>query len=362
MLSFVGFAVGIYIGAALAPFAGRLFEDPVIKTLASLGVVFGLAGLLAGLGRQAGLKITQGMIGRRVGYADAGVGAGLASIAMLIAVWLVGSMLTRGPLREISEGVHESEILGAMNEVLPPAPGVVTQIRRFFDEAGFPDVFAGLEPAPEKDVPLPDDPQVQAAVSGARQSTVRIVGNGCGGILTGSGFVAAPGTVITNAHVVAGIERPQVEDRRGRHRAVVVHFDPNLDLAILKATNLAGRPLSLRRTAARPGEGGGVLGFPGGGPFTAVPAGVIDEITAVGRDIYSSRVTQRRVVRLRAEIREGNSGGPAVLPSGEVFGVVFSRSAFRSDLGYAIASRTVATELDRHGGASQPTDTGRCAA
>ena len=142
-----------------------------------------------------------------------------------------------------------------LDDELPPVPDVAARLGRITDPLGFPRVFAGLEPTPAAPVTGPLPAQVRAAAAAAARSTVRIRGVGCGGVLVGSGWVAAPGLVVTNAHVVAGIADPVVEDADGEHRAVAVVFDPDTDVAILRTSGLDGPPLAVTgdrpRTRAR---------------------------------------------------------------------------------------------------------------
>ena len=80
------------------------------------------------------------------------------------------------------------------------------------------------------------DPTVatDADVLAAGDSVVRVLGSACGLGIEGSGWAAAPGLVVTNAHVVAGEEDTSVTTQDGDSlSATVVHFDPSNDLAIL---------------------------------------------------------------------------------------------------------------------------------
>lgn len=365
LLSFGGFWGGFSLGVVLAPVAAGAVSSPFGRALTSVLAVFGTAALAGAIGRQLGVRVWSALRRLRLGPLDAAVGAGVAVVATLLAVWLIGGMLALVPVPGISGAVHESKISRAIIRGMPPAPAVVARLSKFLTDAGFPPVFAELEPSPAPDVALPDDPAVREAVAAAAESTVKIVGFGCGGQLTGSGFVVAPGLVVTNAHVVAGIDRPLVEDRRGRHRATPVIFDPNLDIAILRAGGLAGRPLALVGSPVARGTGGAVLGFPAGGPFTATPAAVRDRFDdAVGRDIYNRGTVSRDVYQLQTEVHPGNSGGPFVRPGGEVAGVIFSRSAVRRDVGYALTSVEVGPLVDQARGmpVEAAAGTGPCAA
>jgi S1-C subfamily serine protease len=223
-------------------------------------------------------------------------------------------------------------------------------------------VFSGLEPPTPQPVQMPDDPSVRDAVRAAGASTVRVEGFGCGGVQTGSGFVVAPGLVATNAHVVAGIRSLSVYEQSGRrHRATTVYFDPKLDFALLRTSGLSGRVLQLLRTDVRHG-GGAVLGYPGGSAtLQPGPAAVLQELRAVGPDIYG-RPTQRNVYQLQATIRQGNSGGPFVRRDGTVLGVVFAASTNDPHVGYALTSSEVASRVDQARENTSQVDTRTCAA
>ena len=64
---------------------------------------------------------------------------------------------------------------------------------------------------------------------------VKVLGTACGLGIEGSGWVAGPGLVVTNAHVVAGEDDTTVTLRSGGTLdASAVHYDPHDDLAILR--------------------------------------------------------------------------------------------------------------------------------
>jgi S1-C subfamily serine protease len=190
---------------------------------------------------------------------------------------------------------------------------------------------------------------------------VKIVGQGCGGLVDGSGFVVGSNLVVTNAHVVAGISRQFVVDSDGTHSATAIWFDPELDLAILRVANLAGQPLQLAGGIVPDKTAAVVLGYPGGGSFTANPASVLDQFTATGRDIYSRGVTDRSIYELAADIEPGNSGGPLVTADGKVIGVIFARSTTYDNVGYALTMDTVIDAISKASARNNAVDTGSCA-
>src|SRR5207245_11152075 len=97
-------------------------------------------------------------------------------------------------------------------------------------------------------------PTILAIARKAEGSTVRIVGEGCGEIHEGSGFVVSPNYVVTNAHVVAGVHFPEIQQQNGPSEpARVVLFNPRLDMAILRAAESPGPVLPVAPRAVRRG-------------------------------------------------------------------------------------------------------------
>ncbi|MEQ1786475.1 MAG: trypsin-like peptidase domain-containing protein, partial [Acidimicrobiales bacterium] len=188
-------------------------------------------------------------------------------------------------------------------------------------------------------------------------ATVKVQGVACRRIQEGSGFVVAPGLVVTNAHVVAGERETVVQRSDGSEvRAIVVAFDPNRDLAVLRADDL-GRP-ALERSTIEEGGVGAVFGHPGGGDLRAAPFQVGQQVTATGTDIYDQRATEREVLILASALRPGDSGAALVDPSGRVVGVAFAIAPDRPGVAYALAMEELDAVLA--GNLSGPVDTGPC--
>ena len=210
-------------------------------------------------------------------------------------------------------------------------------------------------------MPLPALGSLEPAVRKVADSVVKIEGQGCGGIVEGSGFVAANGLVATNAHVVAGIRQPLVVDGKGTHNATLIWFDPNLDFAVLRVSGLVGAPLTIRDDQIDRGTAAAVLGYPGGGAFTAKPAAVLNEYTATGRNIYNRSSTNRDIYELKADIIPGNSGGPLIDSSGDVIGIVFAQSTSYNSVGYALQTNAVIKELSQAKAQNHAVNSGSCA-
>lgn len=362
LLSYGGFWVGLFIGAALAPVFVPLARGALAKALVSLLVVFGVAAILGGVGRTAGARLWSALRSSPLATADAALGVGVAVVATLAACWLAATILVRGPAQSLSAGIASSRIIQGLDHVLPPAPGVFDRIQHFVNTSGLPQVFNQITPPALGPVNLPTTPMLQAAASRAGPSMVKVVGEGCGQTQEGSGFVVARDLVVTNAHVVAGIANPMVVDRAGNQLpAQAVEFDPSFDLAVLHVAGLSEPALSLDTSEVSRGAQAAVLGYPEGGPIAIGPAGVLQVFQAQGSDIYGQGQSVRPVYAIQADVLPGNSGGPLVEPDGLVIGVVFSKSVSSPQLGYALASPGVATRVAQ--AQAHPTPgTGHCTA
>lgn len=360
--SFAGFWAGLILGAWLAPSLARHGNSPMGRAVISLAVLFGMATALGALGRVIGTSIWR--LARRVhlGTVDSALGAVVAAVSTLLAAWLIGSMLARVPNLGLGPQIQRSKILRALDDRLPPAPSVFGRIGAIIQPRNLPDVFAQLEPHPAAPVTVPADPTVRAILAKDQASVVKIEGQACGAIAEGSGFVASPGLVVTNAHVVAGMSRPVIFDSKGQHAASVVVFDPRLDVAVLRGSGLAGAPLPLLAHTFDRGVSGAVMGYPLGGPLKAVPGAVLRQMDAEGRDIYGRNLTTRSIYELQADIEHGNSGGPVARSDGAVFAVVFAKSTSEAGVGYALTSEDVIPKVQEAQNAPAAVDTGPCAA
>ena len=123
--------------------------------------------------------------------------------------------------RELRADIQRSAILRELNQLLPPSGPILNALSR-------------LDPLPQLAGPSPDVaaplPRIGRApgVRAASRSVVRVLGTACGLAIEGSGWVARPDEVVTNAHVVAGERDTTVEV--GGHpptlSAEAIAFDP----------------------------------------------------------------------------------------------------------------------------------------
>ena len=359
LTAYAGLLMGLLAGALLAPAVAGLVASPLSQAVVAIVVLFSLAGIGDAIGWVIGSKFWALARQSVFGVADSVAGTFVALVAVLLATWFVGFNLVNGPVPSVSRQIRSSAIIRGLDSFLPRPPSLLAEVRQFLNRFGFPEVFADLPPAPGSPVDVPKN--IRGIVNAAAGSTVQIVGQACGAVQEGSGFVAADHYVITNAHVVGGVRSPQVRQSGGAQIGVTVLFDPSLDIAVLYVHHTPGRPLDLDPDEVDRGTQGAVLGYPGGGPFDPEPAAVRRELHAVGRDIYGNAVVERDVYELQADVRPGNSGGPFVLKSGKVVGVVFAASTTEGDVGYALTSAEVIPKLRKAKTRTEPVATDGCA-
>ncbi|HWC31584.1 MAG TPA: MarP family serine protease [Actinomycetota bacterium] len=361
LVTYTGLFIGLLAGALLAPVVAGFIVEPFGQAVIALTTLL----LLAAIGDAIGW-----MIGKRVWIAarrsvldpvDQAAGSVVAGVAVLLAVWFLAFNLVQGPFPTLARQIRGSAVVRGIDTVLPRPPAVLSQVRQFLNRFGFPDVFADLPPAPAGPVQGPSRGEVGRAFRAADESTVKIVGEACGRIQEGSGFVVEPNYVVTNAHVVAGVDAPQVQQQGGAtFDATTVLFDDDLDLAVLRVGSAPGPDLDLLQGVLDRGAVGAVLGYPRGGNLQGDPAAVRQTLSPLGYDIYNDDTVRREVYELQAPVQPGNSGGPFVTPDGQVAGVVFAASTTNDGVGYALTSEEVLPRVRQALGSTREVDTGPC--
>jgi len=359
-LSLGGFILGLFVATwAIDRLTPRLPSgslQPLIITFVTLVIAL----LLAGGVETLGLYASRGISWPSLDAPNRWAGLVFGGLAALFGAWLVGVMLSHSTNVVLSQPVQRSWIIQQLDQVLSPNTAVFADVEGLLNRNGFPEVFAGLEPASGTRVSAPSSETVRLAVAAAAASTVKVQGIACNEEVIGSGFVAAPDLVVTNAHVVAGEASPIVVDAIGSHPATVVYFDPNLDLALLRVPDLHDSVLTVANGPEPIGTTGAVLGYPGGGLQVTGPAAIITQLTAIGRNIYGHGLITRSIYELQADIEPGSSGGPMVLPDGQVVAMVFARSTATTDTGYALTGSVVAQDIAKYGHNTAAVSTGAC--
>jgi S1-C subfamily serine protease len=359
LLSLVGFLGGAFLGSRIGPalLAGGS-ESPYAPVTALAGALLfgGLAAVsLEGVARSLRRSLL-GPAGRRRGVqlADAAGGALLLAAVGLAIAWLAGAVALHAPnARDLRQKVQRSAILGELNDVVPPSGEWLNVLNRIDPGREIQGPDPGVHAPDSK---LADDPEVRAA----SDSVVRVLGSACGLAVSGSGWIAGPGIVVTAAHVVAGEQDTVVsfDDQDDRLDATPIHYDSNNDLAVLRVDGLGGEALPIA-DEVEAGTAGAVLGYPENGPFTIAPARAGTTEVTISEDSYGRGPIRRLLTSLRGEVRRGNSGGPLVDGAGRVMGTVFASTTRGRPGGYAVPDEVVAGALDAARGGQEVT-TGPC--
>ncbi|MGP8060471.1 MAG: MarP family serine protease [Acidimicrobiales bacterium] len=361
VLTFGGFVIGLLFGALLAVAIVSSIHSNTVKFAITLILVLGMAVTVGVGGRILGGWSNAAVRRHHLGAVDSVLGVAVAVVAVLVSAWLVANVLgTSSRYTWLSSQIERSAVLKGIDAVLPPVPTVFAHVQAFLNSSGFPPVFAGITPPAAGPVDQPSTAQAEAIAMPAAASTVKVLGAACGYLQEGSGFVAAPGLVVTNAHVVAGEPSTQIAVGANSFPATVVLFDPEFDLAVLRTKAPLGPALRLDPATVGRGTQGAVLGYPEDGPLSVGPAGVAADLQAEGRDIYNAGLVVRSVYQIDADVEPGNSGGPVMGADGTVIGVVFSRSTVDAGVGYALASPGVLTRVKSALLRTAPSGTGAC--
>ncbi len=358
----IGLVVGSLIGVYGVPALLDHFEPSVSVSFAALVLLIVLAATGRTVGAFLGAKMRNAISWRPVKAVDALGGAALAAASVLVVSWVLGVAVSGARIPSVTAAVRGSKVLAKVDQVLPAdADRALGALNDVVNTDLFPRFLDPFVPERIQDVRPPDTatgrlPQVRATYT--RVAKITGVAS-CSRGLEGSGFVYAPRRVMTNAHVVAGVDNPKVELNGERYDATVVHYDPQVDIAVLYVPKLNATPLAFDRTGKAEASAV-VLGFPENGPFDAEPARIRSEQRLRGPNIYGDRTVTRQAFSIWASVRPGNSGGPLISARGTVYGVVFAASVEDDRTGYVLTAAQVAEDAADGAHATEKVSTGDC--
>ena len=416
----LGNLVGLVGGAAIAfyalPEVAKFVTAPQWRWAALIATLV----LLVAAGQYVGAAIGEAIRLRvnlpALRLVDRLLGALAAGLAGALVLWLVAFSIAASGSTAVTREVNRSQVITALDTVMPDS--LLAWAARSRSAVADLDVLPELElpaPVPESDDGVraapapaatpglpsaasspsdtatsapsasatPEEPDDAAApsatttapasststaapstpaASSASAAVVRLTGTAaqCSQVQSGSGVAVAPDRVLTNAHVVLGVDAPTVTDRaRGVHAARIVHLDTAHDLAVLAVddANLPVMPVGAELTG---GASASVLGYPDGGPFASTPA----TVQAVGEvplgDVLTGAASMVDVYTLAADIRHGYSGGPVVDAAGNLAGLVFARAPGSDAVGYALTADTIAPVVAAAPGMTATVPSGDC--
>lgn len=408
----LGNLVGLVGGAAIAFYALPEVAEFVTAPQWRWAALIATLVLLVAAGQYVGAAIGEAIRLRvnlpALRLVDRLLGALAAGLAGALVLWLVAFSIAASGSTAVTREVNRSQVITALDTVMPDS--LLAWAARSRSAVADLDVLPELElpaPVPETDDGIraapapaatpglpsaassPSDTATSAppptsaapsatttapasststaapstpAASSASAAVVRLTGTAaqCSQVQSGSGVAVAPDRVLTNAHVVLGVDAPTVTDRaRGVHEARIVHLDTVHDLAVL-AVDDADLPVMPVGAELTGGASASVLGYPDGGPFASTPA----TVQAVGEvplgDVLTGAASMVDVYTLAADIRHGYSGGPVVDTAGNLAGLVFARAPGSDAVGYALTADTIAPVVAAAPGMTATVPSGDC--
>ena len=127
-----------------------------------------------------------------------------------------------------------------------------------------------------------DEIEIPEVIKNSKNSVVRIDGiaESCSAAMTGTGFIVANERVITNAHVVAGVEDPVISQPNGSSQiqGKVIYINRQKDVAVLFVPGLMGDKLTFMGPVTA-NELGFVIGYPNGGNIKTIPVSISSSIS-----------------------------------------------------------------------------------
>ncbi len=363
LVATVGLLIGGLLAVAIVPKFLSGHTPTLTTSLLALGLVVGAAAIGQGVGTYVGTDLRNGLHWRPLRWVDAVAGSVLSMVAVLCAAWALGYSVSGTSIPYLSTASRDSKILDHVDSVMPSeASSVLRAFNQVLDANLFPRYIDPFENEKITAVPPPDAATLsEPGVVKATRSVVKVIGQAvCQRGIEGSGFVYAADRVITNAHVVAGVENPFVVFDGVRTQARVVLFDPKLDIAVLAVDGLRMTPLQFDYSGAA-GDAAAILGYPQNGPFDARAARIRSAMRLRSPDIYDRGQVVRKTFSIRGLVRSGNSGGPLVSTDGKVFAVIFAASVTDSSTGYALTASQVARDAREGVVADATVSTGQCA-
>ncbi|HYJ49901.1 MAG TPA: MarP family serine protease [Microbacterium sp.] len=365
LLASLGVLIGVVVGGLaaylLVPLVNSVWPWPDTRVIAV--VLLALFLLVGGgmAGGAIGTALRRGVDRGPLQVLDRLLGGVLAVLAGALSLTLITLSVGNTGAPGLSTALKSSGVMRTIESITPrPVADALAQVSSVVTQDALPELgkLLALDGQPSAEPVPSDDPEV--AVAAASVARVSGIAFECGISATGSGFVLAPDRVVTNAHVLAGVETAIVElPGRPAREGRIVYFDPIDDLAVIAVDGLdaavipVADPLPVGTAAV-------VAGYPFGGPFTTAQAEVLSTGEVFVPDIYGDSSAQRSIYGLAAAVNPGNSGGPLLTGDGAVAGVVFARAEDETDRGYAMTTTELQPVLAAAAELTEPVSSGVC--
>lgn len=360
-LSLAGFALGAVLGARVAPLVLSGGSHSVYAPLLGLVGALLVGALLASVLEALGMRVRFALRFPGLRTIDGLLGAVLTACIGLGIVWIVGAVtLSASTSPGLRRALARSVLLRDLDKTLPPSGPILNALSHFDPLPSINGPSAEVRPPTKRILTAPG---VRAAIP----SVVRVLGTACGLGIEGSGWVAGPDLVVTNAHVVAGETDTgvQIGGRGSPLPAQAVLFDPHDDVAVLRVRGLSERSLPIAGSASS-GTSAAILGYPQDGPFKAEPGRLGITKPVLTGNAYGNGPVLREITALRGLVQPGNSGGPLIDSRGRVVAMAFAQitnpARGTGPGGFAVPTSVIRSELAKARVARGSVSTDGCAA
>ncbi len=356
LLATTGTFSGYILGILLSPsIVGRMTSD-TSRGFVTLTLCFSLALLLCITGMYFGNKLRIRILASKFYKADKMIALPYKFLSVIFGIYLVSQTLIYVPLLGLQYVTQGSSILMFTDKITPEtalsrraatiAPNQFTQ--RLLSDMPDPLAFNNITGSDEH----------KEMIESLATSVVKISGNNCVGSGHGSGFVAAPGYVVTNAHVVMGASSLQIINQDGSYPATPVLIDKGFDVAVIYSKFMkASKPLAISNVKAAPGTEGYILGFPGVYDLRIRKSSIASSSGAPSNPVVT-KLTPFNTITMDAGLGPGSSGGPIINNEGVVMGMTAGGDGSKT---IAVSSDVVSKLFDKARRKHFPTRTGFCA-
>jgi len=352
LLGSAGLIGGYILAVILAPSIAKNMSSDLKKGLVSLWLMFGLAALLCIAGLFIGGKLKMKVILSRFFTVDKFLAWPYKLLAVLVAIVLLSQTLIYVPILALQFEAQGSSIFMVANKIFPVTP--LDTLAQKIAPDQFRNLHLEYDPNPLTYNHIANAGEFQGVLNNVAPSVIKISGRNCTGLHFGSGFIAAPGIVVTNAHVISGASSIYMSDHDGAYPATPLVIDNDFDIAILYSKFIKGTPVPIASSPAALGTKAVTVGYPGGGDLKMKQVATYDHP-------YKSRHNKldgSNTITLTGTLGPGSSGGPVFNLKGEIIG---ANDAGATDDLIAIRSDVVAKLVNKAKNRLLPTSTDFCA-
>src|SRR5690606_29830550 len=169
----IGVRLGCVAGSLFAPHVLVHMDDARMRILAGIALIVVLVVIGEVAGMVLGRAARSGIHSPGARAVDSVVGAGLQSVAVLVAAWLLAIPLTATTQPAVSAAVRGSQVLGTVDDVAPDwMRAIPNEFSALLDTSGLPEVIGPFGRTPIAEVEVPDGSLLDGSIPAVLQPSV----------------------------------------------------------------------------------------------------------------------------------------------------------------------------------------------